>query len=59
MKNNIDYTDEQEEKGAEILRLTKDFLLSTGHLETEISGVLEFDSGTKVKQTVTIEIEEV
>ena len=57
--DNIDITEELEEKGLEILRLTKDYLMDIEQLNAEISGVMELDNGVEIKQTVTIEFEEV
>ena len=56
---NVDITEELEERGLEILRLTKDYLMDIEQLNAELSGVMELDNGVEIKQTVTIEFEEV
>ena len=57
--DNIEITEDLEVRGKEILLLTKDYLMEIEQLSAELSGVMELDNGIKVKQTVTIEFEEV
>ena len=57
--DDIEVTEELEVRGKEILLLTKNYLLDIEQLNAELSGEMELDNGMKIKQTVTIELEEV
>lgn len=56
MTENIEVTPELEEKGYTILKLSKDYLMSLDVLYGELSGIIELSDGTRVKQTVTIDL---